>query len=100
VRSAPMMIGAGDIARAVEEIAGNLASGKKDALVTDRMDRALHTIACRAAIKGGDRSRPQELAALVAKLMANPDVRYCPHGRPIYTVLTRRELEKSFGRIQ
>ena len=100
VRSAPMMIETGDIAQAVEEIAGNLSSGKKDALVTERMDRALHTIACRAAIKGGDRSRPQELVALVERLIANPDVRYCPHGRPIYTVLTRRELEKSFGRIQ
>ena len=100
VRSAPMMIATGDIAQAVAEIAGNLSSGKRDALMTERMDHALHTIACRAAIKGGDRSRPQELAALVAKLMANPDVRYCPHGRPIYTVLTRRELEKSFGRIQ
>ncbi len=100
VRSAPMMLAAGEIPSAVAEIAGNLASGKKDALVTERMDHALHTIACRAAIKGGDRSSPRELAALVARLMANPEVRYCPHGRPIYTVLRRRELEKSFGRIQ
>ncbi len=99
VRSAPMMIGADEIAGAVEEIAGNLGV-KKDALVTERMDHALHTVACRAAIKGGDRSSKEELAALVARLMANPEVRYCPHGRPIYTVLKRRELEKSFGRIQ
>ncbi len=100
VRSAPMMISTGDIAQAVAEIAGNLSSGKKDALMTERMDHALHTIACRTAIKGGDHSRPEELAALVSRLIANPDVRYCPHGRPIYTVLKRRELEKSFGRIQ
>ena len=99
VRSAPMMIPPAEIPQALAEIAGNLGV-KKDALVTERMDRALHTIACRAAIKGGSHSSREELAALVARLMANPDVRYCPHGRPIYTVLKRRELEKSFGRIQ
>ncbi len=99
VRSAPMIIETGEIARTIAEIAGNLGV-KKDALVTERMDHALHTVACRAAIKGGDRSSKEELAALVARLMANPEVRYCPHGRPIYTVLKRRELEKSFGRIQ
>lgn len=98
-RTSPMVLQAGDVAPAVMEIAGNLGS-KKDAVMTDRMEWTLHTIACRAAIKGGDRSLMPELAALVAQLRANPEVRYCPHGRPIYTSLKKRELEKSFGRIQ
>ena len=45
-------------------------------------------------------TRTQILEALVEKLIANPDVRYCPHGRPIYISMSKRELEKQFGRIQ
>ena len=33
------------------------------------------------------------------RLEANPDVRYCPHGRPIYVMLKKRTLEKEFGRV-
>ena len=58
-----------------------------------------HNIACRAAIKGGNASKKEELIALAEELEANPDVRYCPHGRPIYVMLKKRMLEKEFGRV-
>ena len=50
-------------------------------------------------LKAGDFSAPQELAALCMQLYENPQVRYCPHGRPVFVVLKRREIEKQFGRI-
>ena len=47
----------------------------------------------------GMQMRPQDLAALAKELYENPQIRYCPHGRPVYSVITKYELDKQFGRI-
>lgn len=97
VRSAPLSLEGSDVADAVMEIAGYLASSRTD-VTTEHLDWLYHNIACRAAIKARDESSPQELIALARRLEENPQIRYCPHGRPIFIVLTRHELEKDFGR--
>lgn len=97
VRSAPLSLDKEDAASAVMEMAGYLTSSRRD-LTTEHLDWLYHNIACRAAVKAGDFSSPRELAALVEQLEENPNVRYCPHGRPVSVVITRRELEKQFGR--
>ena len=53
----------------------------------------------RAAIKAGDKSAPQELLALAEKILSGEVPPFCPHGRPCVLKLTRKELEKQFGRI-
>lgn len=98
VRSAPLLLDGGDAASAVMEIAGYLA-GLKTHIATEHMDWIYHNVACRAAMKAGDHTSRQELVSLAAELERNPQVRYCPHGRPIYILLKRREIEKQFGRI-
>lgn len=98
VRAIPAALSGGDAAGAVIEIAGSFGS-KADATMTARLERMYQTIACKAAIKAGDRSSASELSELVLRLEHNPEVRYCPHGRPISVRLTRRELEKNFGRV-
>lgn len=98
VRSAPMVLGDGDISGAVMEIAGYLAANKSD-LTTRKIDWLYHNVACRAAVKAGDETSPQELADL-AKRVEKEDVRYCPHGRPVSFLLRRKDLERQFGRIQ
>lgn len=97
VRSAPLSLDKEDAAAAVMEMAGYLVTARRD-LTTEHLDWLYHNIACRAAVKAGDFSSMQELAALAQRLRENPDVRYCPHGRPISVVITRHELEKQFGR--
>lgn len=97
LRSAPLSLDRSDLAAAVMEIAGYLLHSKTD-LTTERLDWLYHNIACRAAVKAGDRTSPEEIAALVERLEQEP-VRYCPHGRPVTVLLKRRELEKQFGRI-
>lgn len=97
VRAVPMLFGEEDAASAVMEIAGYLASSKQT-LVTEHLDWVYHNVACRAAIKAGDVTHRDELVALAKQLEQNPDVRYCPHGRPVYILLKRRELERQFGR--
>ncbi|MBQ4050112.1 MAG: DNA mismatch repair endonuclease MutL [Oscillospiraceae bacterium] len=80
-----------------EAVAALNDSGRKSVSAADEI---LHRMACRAAVKGGDHNRPEELAALVRRIVSDENVRYCPHGRPVMLRYTKRELEKLFGRIQ
>ena len=98
VRAVPLLLDGGDGAAALMEIAGYLAQ-QKATLTTQHMDWVYHNVACRAAIKAGDVTHPEELAALCRQLEENPQVRYCPHGRPVYVLLPRREIDKQFGRV-
>ena len=99
LRSVPTILSGDDAEGAFLEIAGQLRGGQTS-VTTERIDWIYHTIACKSAIKGGDRNLPGELAELVLTLISHPDVRYCPHGRPIFVSLKQREIEKYFGRIQ
>ena len=80
------------------EIANKLLKGGHDAL-SEHTEWVLHSISCRAAIKAGDKSSPQELLALAEKILSGEVPPFCPHGRPCVLKLTRKELEKQSGRI-
>ena len=99
VRAVPMMLDGGDAAAMIQEIAGALAAGKRE-ITTDKLDWIYHSASCRAAIKAGDFSRPEELQAMAERVLLNDDIRTCPHGRPVCYELTRHELEKQFGRAK
>ena len=94
VREIPADLDAEDVTATLEEIAGKLRSGRSPA---ERRESLLHTMACKAAIKGGWKSGPEELRVLVDKVQSG-EVRYCPHGRPVAVKMTRYELEKLFKR--
>jgi DNA mismatch repair protein MutL len=96
VRQAPDYLDAADIPAALEELAQRLlATGSADPAAA--RDELLHTMACKAAIKGGWHSAPQELERVAAAVMSG-QVKYCPHGRPVAIELTKKELEKQFKR--
>ena len=80
------------------ELAAKLSRGSRDAL-SEKTEWVLHSISCRAAIKAGDHTSPQELMALAEKILSGEVPPFCPHGRPCVLKLTRKELEKQFGRI-
>ena len=98
IRACPLYLEGRDISAAIIEIIGYLAEHKKD-LSPQLLDWIYHNIACRAAIKAGDKTSPEELMALARQLHDHPEIRYCPHGRPIYLAFSKKELEKQFGRI-
>ncbi|MBR4889508.1 MAG: DNA mismatch repair endonuclease MutL, partial [Clostridia bacterium] len=98
VRTAPLNLNGADIAGTIGEIASYMVENRND-LSTEYMDWIYHNVACRAAIKGGDTTSDYELTRFVQMLLEHPEVRYCPHGRPAYVILKKRELEKQFGRI-
>ncbi len=99
VRECPSVLEAGDVENILVETATYLLQNKND-LISEKLDWIFHSSACRAAIKAGDKTDRFELEKFTEKLLADDDVRYCPHGRPVLAELTKRELEKFFGRIQ
>ncbi|MBQ8783821.1 MAG: DNA mismatch repair endonuclease MutL [Clostridia bacterium] len=98
VTECPTFIESGDIEPVVIELAGYLADNKKD-LIPEKLDWIYHSTACRAAIKAGDKTTAYEQQKFVEQLLSLPDVRYCPHGRPVMIEMSKKELEKNFGRI-
>lgn len=98
VRSAPQYLAATEIADCITEMSGYIASGKKD-IYTEKMGWFYHNVSCRSAIKAGNKSTVQELMDIAWTLEKNPQIKYCPHGRPICIVMTKYEIEKQFGRL-
>lgn len=98
IRAVPADVQADDVEELAIELAAKLAKGAKDAL-SEKTEWVLHSISCRAAMKAGDKTRPEGLLRLAEQIMAGKVPPFCPHGRPIVLKLTRKELEKQFGRI-
>ena len=97
VRSAPQYIEAAEVADCINEMADYISMGKND-IFTEKMDWFYHNVACRSAIKAGHKNSAQELIDIVKTLEENPQIRYCPHGRPICIVMKKSEIERQFGR--
>ncbi len=94
VREVPADIDAADTVATLEEFAENLRTGRS---LEEKRENLLHTMACKAAIKGGWTSDERELRVLVDRVQSG-EIRYCPHGRPVAVKLTKYELEKMFKR--
>ena len=94
VREVPADLNVEDVVPTLEEFADQLRTGRSPA---ERREAMLHTMACKASIKGGWVSDPAELRVLVDKVQSG-EVRFCPHGRPVAVKLTRYEIEKMFKR--
>ena len=94
VREVPADIDAADTVPTLEEFAERLRTGRSP---DEKREALLHTMACKAAIKGGWVSDPAELRVLVDRVQSG-EIKYCPHGRPVAVKLTKYELEKMFKR--
>lgn len=99
VRECPSILDGEDVSGLVEETAAKLLDGKTD-ITPEQMDWIFHSTSCRAAVKAGDKTSPYEMELFVKKLLSNPNIRYCPHGRPVMIKLSKYDIEKQFGRIQ
>lgn len=97
VRALPADLDASDAEGAVGEICASLRKGDRPD-PADARDEVLHTVACRAAIKAGKNHTAEELERVVTEVLSGR-VLYCPHGRPVSAVITKRELDRLFKRI-
>ena len=97
LRQIPMDLSPDMAVESLETLADQLLSGRREHKDTVR-DEILHTVACKAAIKAGWNNGEEELLALVKKVMADDQLKHCPHGRPICITLSKKQLEKQFKR--
>ena len=94
----PAMLANMNPAEVMHALLEQLLAGGKSPDRGQLLDELLHTIACRAAIKAGDRLAPEEIDALLAQRHLIDDSHHCPHGRPTALVFTRQELDRQFKR--
>lgn len=98
VSACPPELVSENIEEIIVEIAGYLAKNIK-VIMPEKLDWIYHSMACRAAVKAGNFTSDYEAEKFVGVLLADKSIRYCPHGRPVMVEMTKRELEKQFGRI-
>ena len=97
LREIPADIDAADARESLSQLAARLQEGRRTEPEALR-DELLHTVACKAAIKAGWHTDPLEREALVRQVLEREDLKYCPHGRPICVRLTKKQIERQFGR--
>ena len=98
VRAIPTTLIGEDISNLASEVAESLINTRT--AQTEREENLFHTVACKAAIKAGNKTSTFEMLDLAKKVLLSKDIMYCPHGRPVAYEIKKRELEKQFGRIQ
>jgi len=95
----PSVLVGGDIEAVLAETAEIFAESGGSEIGTESLfNEILHSIACKSAIKANDKSHISDLEKLANTVWDDNSLRFCPHGRPIITSLSRREIEKNFGR--
>lgn len=98
VTGLPQMLDKVPPAEIVECIAKIVSQGNTNA-EGELFDDMLHTVACKASIRGNEDNDILELQVLAQEVFNNPDIRYCPHGRPVMTQISRKQIERYFGRV-
>ena len=98
VTGLPQMLDKVPPAEIVECIAKIVSQGNTNA-EGELFDDMLHTVACKASIRGNEDNDILELQVLAQDVFNNPDIRYCPHGRPVMTQISRKQIERYFGRV-
>lgn len=98
VRECPSILDGEDVEDLILETVQKLSDGKTD-IMPEQMDWIFHSTSCRAAVKAGDYTSPYERDLFVKKLLSMPEIRYCPHGRPVMIKISKYDIEKQFGRV-
>lgn len=98
VRAIPSLVDGDSVKDLMLEIAQKLLEHKTD-ILPDKIDWIYHSASCRGAVKAGDYTSMQEQEMFVKKLLSMPNIRFCPHGRPVFIKMSKYDIEKQFGRV-
>jgi DNA mismatch repair protein MutL len=99
VTSKPALAGDTPAAEIVREVLDRLAATAAAGTAASMLvDEVLHGLACKAAIKAGDRLSQAEVDALVRERRLVDESHHCPHGRPTSLTLSRQDLDRQFRR--
>jgi len=99
VAAYPAMLANFSPSEVIHSLVEKLQTDGKQTEARDVLDDLMHMIACKAAVKYGDRLTPEEVEALLAQRHLAQDHHHCPHGRPTALIFTREQLDRQFKRI-
>lgn len=97
VRQIPQYLEERDVPFVLSELAEKLKSSRRpqDSIY----EELLKSVACKAAVKAGSKTGAPELVRLAQRVLSEPDIKNCPHGRPVAVLMSKSQLEKLFKRI-
>ena len=98
VTSFPAMLAKMQPAEMLRQVLEPLMTGGKKPDARNLLDELMNMIACKAAVKAGDRLSPDEITALLEQRHCYQDTHHCPHGRPTALFFSREQLDKMFKR--
>ncbi len=97
VRAIPMYLEPEDLSFVLSDMANRLLSFR--GADNELLEELLKSVSCKAAVKAGMVTDVQELQLFANQVLANENLRNCPHGRPCVTFVSRYQLEKLFKRV-
>ena len=100
VHALPVILGENEPLRELLLDVLDEAQAARGKLTRERLRRRVTQMACKHAIKAGDALSDSDVRALLTQMLLTGAQPTCPHGRPIVSEITRRDLEKRFKRIQ
>jgi DNA mismatch repair protein MutL len=98
VRAVPALLGDGDPAALVRDLAEELTEVGRSRRLTDAAESVLARLACHSAVRVGQSLGPEQIRALLTAMDNVDFAGNCPHGRPAYITLPRSDLERLFKR--
>jgi DNA mismatch repair protein MutL len=98
VREVPALLGDGDVAGLVRDLADDLQAWDETLSLKDRLGDVCGTLACHTSVRAGRRLNPAEMNALLRQMESTPHAGQCNHGRPTYIELKLTDIERLFGR--
>jgi DNA mismatch repair protein MutL len=98
VRSLPQMLKDLDVKEFIMDLIERLGEEVEGESASGGLDKVLKSLACKGAIKSGQRLNPQEIQALLRKRDSLSAASHCPHGRPTTLFLSLEGLDKHFKR--
>lgn len=98
IKAVPSALARRDVKGLIKDVVDELAHTERSRSMDDVMDGIFSRMACHSAIEGGDYMDPAEIKALLNDLDSIDFSSNCPHGRPVFVMLTQAEIEKMFGR--
>ena len=98
VREVPALIGNGDVAGLVKDLAAEIMSEGQGFALKERLEAIASRMACHGSVRAGRRLTAEEMNALLREMEATPYSGQCNHGRPTYVELKLSDIERLFGR--
>jgi len=98
VTAVPAWLAHADLDALVLDLVDRLAPVKSRLSPQEVQEQVRTLMACHGAIRAGQPLAPEEMAALLAQLDELRVASHCPHGRPLWRLISYADIRQSFRR--